>query len=299
MVNIAEIRHELSIRYGLGRATLGVGRGRMPQGSHRLAFLFLPLSRVFENGIAISTHLKLSTGAVPGIGRATVLLRVQLGSCMSHVIQGDNDEISGPYPSIDGFTLITYASNCRPCGAPAGHHFGEAFDFIRTSVATKGPLEFIKVWGSRTRQPFPISRQLKTMLTVKFCSICTSPWVLVFSFCFCTIVFLRLSRSRRPALPFPPGPKGLPIIGNVLDMPRAHPWLTYWQWGKQCSKFRVCREMRIYLIFLIDSDIVHASTLGTHIIVLNSAKAVRELLEKRSSIYSDRYVMFLDLPKRS
>jgi hypothetical protein len=39
----------------------------------------------------------------------------------------------------------------------------------------------------------------------------------------------------------------------------------------------------------IDSDIVHANSLGTHVIVLNSAKALRELFEKRSSIYSDRY----------
>jgi hypothetical protein len=38
----------------------------------------------------------------------------------------------------------------------------------------------------------------------------------------------------------------------------------------------------------IDSDIVHACFLGTHVIFLNSAKAVHELFEKRSSIYSDR-----------
>ncbi|KAN0118658.1 Cytochrome P450 [Russula decolorans] len=92
--------------------------------------------------------------------------------------------------------------------------------------------------------------------------------MLVFSFC--AIAFLHMFR-RRPALPFPPGPKGLPILGNALDMPRENPWLTYWQWGKKCN-----------------SDIVHANSLGTHVIVLNSAKAVRELFEKRSSIYSDR-----------
>jgi hypothetical protein len=73
------------------------------------------------------------------------------------------------------------------------------------------------------------------MLSVKFYSICTSPcqWMLVFSFC--AIAFLHMFR-RRPALPFPPGPKGLPILGNALDMPRENPWLTYWQWGEKCSK---------------------------------------------------------------
>jgi len=125
------------------------------------------------------------------------------------------------------------------------------------------------------------------MLTVQFCSICTSPWMLLFSIF--TIVFLHTFR-RRPALPFPPGPKGLPILGNALDMPRETPWLTYWQWGKKCSKYisllRVCRDT---FFGTIDFDIVHANSLGTHVIVLNSAKAVRELFEKRSSIYSDRY----------
>ena len=38
------------------------------------------------------------------------------------------------------------------------------------------------------------------------------------------------------------------------------------------------------------SDIVHAEVLGTHIIVLNSEKAAKELFERRSSLYSDRYV---------
>jgi hypothetical protein len=43
-----------------------------------------------------------------------------------------------------------------------------------------------------------------------------------------------------------------------------------------------------YILGTADSDIVHATALGTHIIVLNSAKAVHELFEKRSAIYSDR-----------
>ncbi|KAI9450441.1 cytochrome P450 [Lactarius psammicola] len=94
-------------------------------------------------------------------------------------------------------------------------------------------------------------------------------WMPVISFC--VVISLYAVRRRRHPLPFPPGPKGLPIVGNVLDMPSKNQWLIYWKWGKQ-----------------YDSDIVHATALGTHIIVLNSAKAVHELFEKRSSIYSDR-----------
>lgn len=39
-----------------------------------------------------------------------------------------------------------------------------------------------------------------------------------------------------------------------------------------------------------DSDIVSLSFLGTPVIVLNSVKPANDLFEKRSAIYSDRYV---------
>ncbi len=35
-------------------------------------------------------------------------------------------------------------------------------------------------------------------------------------------------------------------------------------------------------------DIMHIDVLGDHIIILDSLEAITELLEKRSSIYSDR-----------
>lgn len=36
--------------------------------------------------------------------------------------------------------------------------------------------------------------------------------------------------------PLPPGPKGLPLIGNVLDMPRSHEWLTFSKWAEKWGK---------------------------------------------------------------
>ncbi|KAF8895356.1 CyP450 monooxygenase [Infundibulicybe gibba] len=80
------------------------------------------------------------------------------------------------------------------------------------------------------------------------------------------------SRRGNPGnLPFPPGPKGKPIIGNAQDIPAKHPWLTYLQWSKKYN-----------------SDVVHACVLRQHIIIINSLKAANDLFEKRSRIYADR-----------
>ena len=38
----------------------------------------------------------------------------------------------------------------------------------------------------------------------------------------------------------------------------------------------------------IDSDIIHVAVAGSHLVILNSMEATTDLLEKRSSIYSNR-----------
>ena len=47
-------------------------------------------------------------------------------------------------------------------------------------------------------------------------------------------VFVALRQwSRRAPLPLPPGPKGWPLIGNMLNMPNENFAQTYMEWGRK------------------------------------------------------------------
>ncbi|KDQ54080.1 hypothetical protein JAAARDRAFT_410464 [Jaapia argillacea MUCL 33604] len=84
------------------------------------------------------------------------------------------------------------------------------------------------------------------------------------------IFLLRQLFARKQHTPLPPGPKGLPLVGNVLDMPKKQPWITFNKWGEQFG------------------DVFYLNLLGQPMIILNSAKQAINILDKKSLIYSDR-----------
>jgi len=43
---------------------------------------------------------------------------------------------------------------------------------------------------------------------------------------------LRKHASSPSRLPLPPGPRGYPVIGNLLDMPTYKPWEVFDKWFK-------------------------------------------------------------------
>ena len=51
------------------------------------------------------------------------------------------------------------------------------------------------------------------------------------------LLFLWL-RGRRPSSspPLPPGPKKIPILGNLFDMPAERQWLRFAAWGKKYGR---------------------------------------------------------------
>ncbi|KAL1672538.1 cytochrome P450 [Schizophyllum commune] len=93
-------------------------------------------------------------------------------------------------------------------------------------------------------------------------------------------VVVYLVRRRPRFLPLPPGPKRLPLVGNLLDIPSTYEWEKYMQWAKD-----------------FETDILHLDAGGTSIIVLDSYEACCDLLEKRARFYSDRpsFPMTIDL----
>ncbi|KAI0030170.1 cytochrome P450 [Vararia minispora EC-137] len=88
----------------------------------------------------------------------------------------------------------------------------------------------------------------------------------------CLYYFTRkvLKRAVSPSRPYPPGPRGWPLIGNLFDMPRTNIW----------EAFTHLRERY--------GDIVYLNVLGQPMIILNSLQAAQDLLDRHSAIYSDR-----------
>jgi len=85
------------------------------------------------------------------------------------------------------------------------------------------------------------------------------------------VVYRKLLRQRtQSTLPLPPGPKGKPIIGNLLDLPASEIWLKATEWKDMFG------------------DIVHLEVAGTHMIFLNKFEDTINLFEKRSNRYSER-----------
>ncbi|KAG6819022.1 hypothetical protein H0H93_016256 [Arthromyces matolae] len=68
----------------------------------------------------------------------------------------------------------------------------------------------------------------------------------------------------------PPGPLGIPFVGNIHQVPTVKPWLKWFEWSRQYGPV---------ISYLLGS---------TPVIVLNTANAAWDLLEKRSEFYSSR-----------
>jgi hypothetical protein len=60
------------------------------------------------------------------------------------------------------------------------------------------------------------------------------PLVVVAATFSCLLIILMLVRGRNVnSLSLPLGPRGLPLVGNLFQMPASHPWIWFKQLGDQ------------------------------------------------------------------
>ncbi|KAK3382145.1 cytochrome P450 [Lasiosphaeria ovina] len=88
-------------------------------------------------------------------------------------------------------------------------------------------------------------------------------------------IIIRLLMTGRRPKNYPPGPPTLPIIGNLHQMPTRDAHLQFEKWAKEYGP-------------------VYSLILGTKtMVVLSSDRAVKDLLDKKSNIYSHRPDMYI------
>ncbi|KAH6917895.1 cytochrome P450 [Coprinopsis sp. MPI-PUGE-AT-0042] len=69
---------------------------------------------------------------------------------------------------------------------------------------------------------------------------------------------------------YPPGPKGLPLIGSLFEMPIQNAHVVYKDWASRYG------------------DMLFFKVLGQPFLILSSDETITELMDKRSTIYSSR-----------
>ncbi|KAG2749411.1 cytochrome P450 [Suillus brevipes Sb2] len=95
--------------------------------------------------------------------------------------------------------------------------------------------------------------------------------LVVFPISFVVVSALRrFIKNRRSKPSLPPGPVPIPLLGNILSIDTKEPWLTYCQWHA------------------VYGDLIFVRILNQNALVINSEQITHALMDKRSSIYSDR-----------
>ncbi|KAL5514756.1 hypothetical protein ACEPAG_2072 [Sanghuangporus baumii] len=98
-------------------------------------------------------------------------------------------------------------------------------------------------------------------IVVSYASLCLWSWL------------KRRTKHSLEHCSFPPGPKGLPLVGNIFDMPNSEEWVKAREWGEKYG------------------DLIMVKNFSTRYLFVNSYEAAFNLLEKHGNKYSSRPVI--------
>ncbi|KAJ7923834.1 cytochrome P450 [Mycena leptocephala] len=87
------------------------------------------------------------------------------------------------------------------------------------------------------------------------------------------VIFCAHYIRKTKTAPFPPGPRGLPFVGNVLDVPTTHHWLKFAELGN------------------VWGNISSLTVFGQTMVIVNSVEVAEDLMDARGADCSDRPVM--------
>ncbi|KAL0581499.1 hypothetical protein V5O48_000557 [Marasmius crinis-equi] len=98
----------------------------------------------------------------------------------------------------------------------------------------------------------------------------SSPTILFLLVAVSLLIYFKYNRPRRVGLNYPPGPRKLPFVGNLLQLPKERQWIKFREWATEYG------------------PIFHLEAGPDHIVVLNTPEATEDLLVKRNRIFTDR-----------
>lgn len=110
---------------------------------------------------------------------------------------------------------------------------------------------------------------------------------------------LRSRSKSKGTSPLPPGPRAIPLLGNILQLPLEHQHKTFAKWGQKFGMPSKTESPSLLISLNIrdSGDFIFAKFFTTPVLILNSLAVAQDLLENRSSLYSDRpyFALLIDM----